>query len=296
MRSAGRPLIFGEVLFDRFPDGQAILGGAPFNVAWNLQALGERPLLITRVGRNQLGEEILAAMTRWGMDTAGVQIDPQHATGIVEITVRDGEPEYDIALGKAYDYIAADGLPARIEGSLLYHGSLALRTDPPRDTLEALRRHVGCPALMDVNLRAPWWDRATVLDGLAAARWGKLNEGELAELVPEPSDPAARARRLLQRGDTEALIVTRGEAGARIHERDGAVHELAAGAPRPVVDTVGAGDAFAAVVLLGLLRGWNWPLALERADAFAGAVVGLRGATTDDRRFYERIQTDWEKS
>lgn len=291
-----RPLIFGEVLFDRFPDGHAVLGGAPFNVAWNLQALGLQPLLISRIGRDELGEEILGSMVRWGMETGGVQIDVQKATGIVEITMRDGDPEYDIALGKAYDYISAEGLPPRPDGSILYHGTLALRTDPPREALDSLLRDGGCPVLLDVNLRPPWWNRELVLERLAAARWGKLNEGELAELVPDLSETPARARRLLRLGALEVLVVTRGADGVWVGARDGGTWEGRPSGRLPVADTVGAGDAFSSVVLLGLARGWDWPLIVERALAFAGAVVGLRGATTDDRRFYERFVTDWEKS
>ncbi len=70
-----RVVVFGEVLFDRFPDGCEVLGGAPFNVAWNLQALDARPILVSRVGNDRLGRRILAAMKEWGMDLAGMQVD-----------------------------------------------------------------------------------------------------------------------------------------------------------------------------------------------------------------------------
>ena len=85
---AKRPVIFGEVLFDRFPDGSAVLGGAPFNVAWNLQAFGQAPLLISRVGQDALGEQIRETMTDWSMDTSCLQSDMSHPTGIVDISFR----------------------------------------------------------------------------------------------------------------------------------------------------------------------------------------------------------------
>ena len=94
---AKRPVIFGEVLFDRFPDGSTVLGGAPFNVAWNLKALGLDPLLVSRVGRDDLGADILAAMSEWGLDTAGVQTDAGHPTGTVEVTLEDARRLLDQA-------------------------------------------------------------------------------------------------------------------------------------------------------------------------------------------------------
>ena len=77
--------IFGEVLFDHFPDGRRVLGGAPFNVAWHLQAFGLRPLVITRVGADDDGAQVLQAMEAWGMDTTGVQVDEVNPTGSVRV-------------------------------------------------------------------------------------------------------------------------------------------------------------------------------------------------------------------
>ncbi len=87
------PVIFGEVLFDRFPDGNSVLGGAPFNVAWHLQAFGARPLLISSVGDDELGAEIRQTMQDWGMDDSGLQTDAAHPTGTVEVSFNAGEPE-----------------------------------------------------------------------------------------------------------------------------------------------------------------------------------------------------------
>ena len=289
-----RPIIFGEVLFDRFPDGTVVLGGAPFNVAWNLQALGRAPLLVSRVGEDDLGDRILAAMTDWGLDVAGIQADPIHPTGTVEVSLENGEPQFDISPGRAYDFVAAEELPPVTAASALYHGSLALRTEASRLALDRLRPRADGPILMDVNLRDPWWEPQAVTRWMGAAHWVKLNEDELARLVPEENDLKRRAARLLGQGDLRAVLVTRGAAGAYACGRDGWVC-----APEPVtaarvVDTVGAGDAFSSVVLLGLGRGWPIATILARAQAFAAGVVGLRGATTTDREFYEKFRTDWE--
>lgn len=286
-----RPVVFGEVLWDRFPDGRAVLGGAPFNVAWNLQALGASPRFVSRVGRDELGERIATAMTARGLDTAGLQTDPDHATGTVEVAFSGGEPSYTIATDRAWDHIAppADG-PG---GGLLYHGSLAARSPGSRATLASLRPRADA-VFVDVNLRDPWWDRATVLDLLAGARWAKLNADELAELVPGEPDNDRRAARLLADTDLERVIVTLGGDGAAVHGPQGPPLVRPVPAAGTVVDTVGAGDAFSAVALLGLLRGWPWELILDRAQQLAAAVVGLRGATSDDPEFYEPFSTAWE--
>lgn len=291
-----RPVIFGEVLFDRFPGGHAVLGGAPFNVAWNLRALQADPLLISRVGQDALGDRILAAMQEWSLDTRGLQRDAQHATGTVEVTIRGGEPAYDIASEKAYDFITAEELPELPGTGILYHGSLALRSQTSRETLPFLRHEIGASIFLDVNLRAPWWRRDEILKLIDTACWIKLNESELAELVPAAEGLEARSQVLFDRSALECLVITRGEKGVWFADRHGTF--IAAEAPRvpEVVDTVGAGDAFSSVVMLGLLHGWDWPIIFQRALAFAAAVVGLQGATTTDPSFYESFIKDWEHS
>lgn len=98
-------VIFGEVLFDCFPDGKRVLGGAPFNVAWHCQAFGMKPLLISRVGNDTPGEEIQQAMADWGMTTAGLQLDLQHPSGVVDVQFVEGEPVYSIVENSAWDFI-----------------------------------------------------------------------------------------------------------------------------------------------------------------------------------------------
>jgi len=293
---AAAPIIFGEVLFDRFPDGSVVLGGAPFNVAWNLQALGLAPVLVSRVGRDDLGEGILAAMEEWGLDRRGIQRDALHATGTVEVSVLDGEPTFDIAADRAYDFIDAAEIPPGASTGPLYHGSLALRTAASRLALARLRERVSGPVLMDVNLRDPWWSGTFVNLLMDAATWVKLNHDELAALVPEETDLKRRAEHLLGRGGMQGLVVTRGAAGSLLRGRGGLSLEPAPTTASQVVDTVGAGDAFSSVVLLGLVRNWPWPVILDRAQSFAAAVVGLRGATSRDPSFYESFLADWENS
>ncbi len=291
----GRPIVFGEVLFDHFPDGSRVLGGAPFNVAWHLQALGLEPLFISRVGDDALGNQIRDAMMAWGMTTAGLQQDSGHPTGTVEVTLAGGEPAYDIVAHRAYDHISADVFPPAVAGAgIIYHGTLATREGASRAALEALLAHGDTPVFLDVNLRDPWWRRDAVLADVGRADHLKLNEDELDVLLPDAAPLAQRIPRLMEDYDLATVVVTRGSAGAEGFARDGTTALAAPRAVVDVVDTVGAGDSFASVLLAGLLRGWPLQATLERAQEMASAVVGRRGATVADEDFYRPFRGHWK--
>ena len=290
-----RACIFGEVLFDHFPDGRRVLGGAPFNVAWHLQAFGLAPLFISRVGTDAEGDEVRAAMRDWGMDQGGLQSDSGRATGRVSIRFDDGEPVYDIVDNCAYDAIDGDAAAASADDArgLLYHGSLALRNATSGAALARLRQAHPDSVFVDVNLRAPWWQRESVVEMLRCANWVKLNRDELNHLGPAAPGPRQQAEALLRVHRLDGLIVTHGPESAELLTADG-VH-LRAGPQSgiEVVDTVGAGDALASVMILGLCKNWPLGLTLERAQAFASAIVGRRGATVSEPTFYHAFDEQW---
>jgi fructokinase len=287
------PVVFGEALFDCFPDGAEVLGGAPFNVAWHLTAFGAGPVFVSRVGADALGARIEAAMQQQGMTRLGLQRDPQHPTGTVQVTLVGGEPSYDIVAGSAYDFIDAETLPARAGGGLLYHGTLALRNAGSAAALERLRADTGA-VFVDVNLRPPWWSLEQVRALLDAARWVKLNEDELARLAPTGDSPEAHAEALMARHGLERIYGTLGARGAFALDADGTLEYVHPGAGVEVVDAVGAGDGFASVLILGLLWGWTLGDTLARAQTFASAIVGRRGATLHDPAFYAGFMALWD--
>jgi len=293
MSTASRPLIFGEVLFDCFPDGARVLGGAPFNVAWHCQAFGLQPLLVSRVGRDDMGQQILDAMRGWGMDTAGVQLDADHATGIVDVQFSDGEPHYDIVADSAWDFIDAAQLPALDPHGWLYHGSLALRQSDSALALQQLKQS-GRSVFVDINLRPPWWQAAQIPALVDRVQLLKLNESELNQLVPDADSMDQAMNELIDERAIQLLVVTRGEQGVMaVDARD----DIISAPPQPaakVMDTVGAGDAFSSVLLLGQHRGWSLPDCLQRAQAFASAIVGIQGATINDKAFYQPFIADWQ--
>ncbi len=291
---SGRPVIFGEVLFDLFPDGSRVLGGAPFNVAWHLQGFGLQPLFVSRVGKDSLGDEVVAVMQRWGMDTDHLQRDDRHPTGRVEVALEDGQPSYAILPDQAYDFIEPPALDG-VACSLIYHGTLIERSPVSGETLDRFRRRSGLPSFLDVNLRAPWWELPAVMKGVRGARWVKLNDEELETILQSPLAREAihtAGSRLRADAGLELLVVTLGADGAWIFTRE----EAHFGEPvkvETIADTVGAGDAFSAVTLLGLLREWPVPVILERALQFAARICTQRGATRPDRTLYDEYLQRW---
>jgi fructokinase len=285
--------VFGEVLFDHFPDGSRVLGGAPFNVAWHLQAFGQSPRFISRVGDDPSGQEIAALMDDWGMSREALQTDSVHPTGSVRVLIQDGEPHYDIVADSAYDFIAAELLEDKSTQGVLYHGSLAIRNPIARLALQIVKaRHQG-KIFVDVNLRPPWWERDTLLPLLHDADWVKLNEAELAELCSGYVNLETAMQSFCAQFDLETLVVTRGAKGAVAYDKQQYFVSVKPPASTTVVDTVGAGDAFAALLLLGLSKQWPLKTTLERAQTFASALVGRRGATVADREFYSAISVLW---
>jgi fructokinase len=295
-----RPVVIGEVLFDCFPDGSTVLGGAPFNVAWHLQAFGLRPLVVTRVGDDAFGERILQTMDGWRMDTGGVELDPRAPTGRVRVSIDDDGPGFEIPEDQAFDGLETEPALRAIGGldvGLLYHGSLIARSEASGRALRAIRDTVAAPVFIDVNLRAPWWAAESVTSLIRGAQCVKLNDDELEQLADSESPRGDGvlervAAEFSRQHDLEQLVVTRGESGASVCADGGFIQGRPPGSVE-VVDTVGAGDAFSAVWITGLLLGWDPGTTLERALDFAAAICGVRGATTDDRAIYDERLEAW---
>ena len=296
MLDCERPVIFGEALYDCFPDGQAVLGGAPFNVAWHLQGFGLSPLFISRVGDDPLGHRVREAMHHHGMDTSGLQLDSSHPTGKVTITLSGSSHSFEIMPDQAYDYIGRDALPPMPDNTLFYHGSLAARAPVSAQTLAFLSTRYASKRLVDVNLRSPWWQRQQVLEILNNVWLAKLNDEELRQLVPDADDDTSRMQQLINNEKLQLLLLTRGAAGAELLTADGDSFRVAPDPVTNVVDTVGAGDAFTSVLILAVLQGWPWQQALERSQAFASAIVGRRGAIVEEPGFYQPFIDTWELS
>ena len=304
-----------EILYDCFPDGKRVLGGAPFNVAWHLHGFGLQPLMITRLGDDAMGNEAFATMQAWQLNTQGVQWDTSHPTGTVQVTIENGFPHFDIPLNQAYDRIDSQAALTSLQHTptaLLYHGTLALRQAESQSSWQALVEQLQQPIFLDVNLRAPWWQKALLEQVLTTATWVKLNEDEMA--IIEPRFKTYMERDLIlstresiisdeemleavcQRYGLAMLVVTLGEKGVLL-KRPG-VPLIKSPTPKvtTLVDSVGAGDAFSAVMLTGLIQKWPAATILERAVTFAAALCQIRGATTRDKTLYQQTLLQWNQS
>ena len=296
----GRPIIFGEVLFDQFSKSRTILGGAPFNVAWHLQGFGMDPFFISRIGQDRLGKKVLESMNDWDMDIGGIQLDFSYPTGTVQVDIEAEEPRYTIMPEQAYDYIdASSALEAagQIEPSVLYHGSLALRNTTSCKAWRELTVNTGLPIFTDINLRDPWWKLEPVRNILKEARWAKMNHLELAKVIQrnnlKEKNINAAASKLCDEYNFSLLIITLGSQGALLTSGD----KTWQGEPVPVeniVDTVGAGDAFSAINIIGIIHGWEPPVILERSLEFASQILKIRGATTDNISLYNDFTRRWK--
>jgi len=294
-------LIFGEVLFDQFTNDERVLGGAPFNVAWHLQGFGLNPLFISRIAKDQRGDDILTAMSSWGMSQKGIQLDDNHPTGTVDIVIKNSQPEFTINDNQAYDYIEADlfklSCPASLHEPILYHGSLAQRNLVSRNSFESIALSSHAKRFVDVNLRSPWYSIDEVKSLVAQANWLKLNEDEFSLLLNQKFQDDANLEECLinyfKNNQFNFIVLTRAEKGAFLISKKTC---LKAKAPQvnSFIDAVGAGDGFSAITLVGILQGWDEESILHNALNFAAELCAHQGAIIKDRGIYEINRLSWQ--
>ena len=305
-------VVFGEALVDDFISEQ-VVGGAPFNVARHLAAFGAAPLTITRIGSDANGVTVRAEFARFGMREDGLQVDAVAPTGRVIVERHAGTHRFIIMPDQAYDHIDAGAALvalSRCAPATLYFGTLAQRASDSRDALSQLFAATPARRFLDLNMREGQVTERCVFASLQHADIVKVNEDELRELfnwytptetaaLPVPADLAderlhAACATLIGVFGLTGLIVTLGERGAAYFGADRPpVHAGAGDTAVEVVDTVGAGDAFSAIFLLGSARGWPLDTTLARANQFAAAICAIAGAVPADAAFYVPWMTCW---
>jgi fructokinase len=258
------------------------------------------PLFISRVGQDARGKEIQNRMKNWGINRAGLQIDPKHPTGVVSVQMDAGEPHFIILPDQAYDYIDKKGAEKFVEddsGFFLYHGTLALRNQISCSTLKALVHDKKVKVFLDVNLREPWWSKSTVVESLEQATWLKCNTDEihliasLAHLKAQTDEEIAFA--LYKKYNLDKIFITKGAQGAMVMCGKDTIHSSQPAPVAQLIDTVGAGDGFSAVSILGLISGWEDSVLLERAVRFASEICQIQGATITEAAMYKNIKESW---
>jgi fructokinase len=264
----------GELLWDVLPDGRA-LGGAPANVAYHLARLGHAATLVTRVGRDELGDAARAALAARGLDVAGVQVDDALPTGAAHVTLdSQGHAAYRFVTPAAFDAIE----PPPWTPDVVVFGTLAQRDARSAGTIRRLAATARI-GVYDVNLRPPHTSVPAVLATLAVAALVKVSEEEaavLAAALGTSAEHRAFARHVSERYGSQLVCVTRGALGAGLWT--GGQWYDAPGIATAAVDTVGAGDAFVAALLDGWLEGRAAAETLERANRLGAYVATQRGA------------------
>jgi fructokinase len=276
----------GEVLWDLFPAGPRF-GGAPANFACHAALLGAKVSLLSAVGDDARGREASAILEGFGLDVSLIRQVPAAPTGAVGVTIdAAGQPSFDIRGDAAWDQIAwTPPLAARLAVvDALYFGTLGQRSALSRATIQqallaATAR--GIPRVLDVNLRRPFFDAALIRESIAQATVLKLSDDELPEVasacgLPPAGYPIDLLRSLLTREKLALVALTRGPAGALLISATEVVDQP--GIPTVVCDTVGAGDAFTAALVVGWLRRDPLPTLARRACEIAAAVCAQPGA------------------
>ena len=280
-------LCFGEILWDSLPAG-LFPGGAPFNVGYHLHKLGADVRIVSAVGRDKLGDEILRRLKGWDLSTELIAVNNGLPTGTVIAEVGgSGDAHYSITTSVAWDQIIAgdDAVQAAFAARALVHGSLALRSTLNCASLDRLCAVMPADAwrVFDVNLRPPHDDLVLVRERANGASLLKLNSDEAARLTrgessEPPGDEETMARALSETHGCPRVCITCGSRGAGLLVGGDWLWEP--GLAVAVVDTVGAGDAFLARLLSELLAANKAPAeALASACRHGEWVASESGAT-----------------
>lgn len=274
----------GEGLFDVIA-GEAHCGGAPLNFAVHAHQLDNRGCVVTRIGRDALGDRLRGELAARGMPVAYLQIDPVRPTGTVQVEFdAGGEPRYEIVAGVAWDALQYTAELHELAGACdaVCFGTLAQRASKSRETIyKFLEAACQAERLLDVNLRQEYYDMALLERSCELATSVKLNEDELRELsvvfaLPADIDGAAAALR--DRFRLRWLALTRGPRGTIVYDETGWHETEPVAAEGTGGDAVGAGDAAAAALVHGAIRRWPWSRTLALANRLGAYVASQRGA------------------
>jgi len=275
----------GEILWDMLPTGKQ-LGGAPANFAYHAQALGAKGMVVSCIGDDELGKEILSQLGELGLDCAYIAADKTHRTGTVTVKLdANGVPDFTIHKNVAWDFIPLS--PALLElaarADTVCFGSLCQRSDVSRDTVRRFLKETKseCLRIFDINIRQSYYSKDVVHAMLELSNVLKLNDDELplvARLLDIKGAESEILAELVARYKLRLVVLTKGAEGSRLYGKDG--DSTCEGIPpAKIADTVGAGDAFTAAVAVDLLRGRNMDEINAHANRVASFVCSQDGAT-----------------
>lgn len=272
---------FGEVLWDMLPTGK-MPGGAPMNVAIHLRNFGNSVSLISKVGTDDLGKELLEYLISKDMDIRYIQVGQTHLTGVVKVNLDNAQNvSYKIIAPVAWDYIGFDLDAQEIvaESAAFVFGSLAARSEQTFETLKAYLK-VAKNKILDINLRYPNYDKPVLEFLLQNTDLLKINEEELVILSDyflQSNDLENQVKELSQKYEIPIICVTLGANGAVLFQNN-QFYDFG-GFRVEVVDTIGSGDSFLAMLISHQLSQKSIQETLENACAVGALVAQTSGAT-----------------
>nr|WP_315143018.1 carbohydrate kinase [uncultured Flavobacterium sp.] len=272
---------FGEVLWDIFPAHKKI-GGAPLNVSLRMNSLGVNTTMISRIGDDDNGKDIISFLNNQNISSNSIQVGEEYKTGVVNVMINEkGNASYDILYPSSWDKIALTNemIEKVSESDAFVFGSLICRDEVSRSTLYGLLDKAKYKVL-DANLRAPYYTKEILDELMLKADFIKLNDEELYEISQQLESPynsfEQNIKFIAEKTNTKHVCVTKGAFGAVLYYNGKFYYN--SGYFIKVVDTVGAGDSFLASLLVRLLRGKSPQKALNYACAVGALVAGHEGA------------------
>ncbi len=279
-----KAVCFGEVLWDVFP-GKERIGGAPLNVASRLSSMGVITEMISKVGNDEKGKELLSYLDEKNIGINAIDKDEDHPTGRVEVSLSPGgSATYDITYPSAWDKIRlSSAMEESVKSSDAFvFGSLVCRDEVSRNTLFQLIPKARYRVL-DFNLRPPHYSRDLLMELMQNAEFIKFNDDELFEIAEMMGSKYNSLEQNLLfmavKSNAKSICVTKGSHGAvLLHDKK--LH-YNSGYKIKVKDTVGAGDSFLGTLIAKLLQGVKPQEALDYACAVGALVAGEEGANPD---------------
>lgn len=280
----------GEILWDILPTGKQ-LGGAPANFAYVSNQLGNHGIVASRVGNDANGREILAGLQNIGIDGSVVQTDARHPTGTVKVSLENGQPNYEITENVAWDFLELTEIWRNLAKNCdaLCFGTLARRNSVSNETIwrfiELAREN--SLIVFDANLRQPHCSDEVLRSSLGATNILKLNHEEFPiicnKLGISGKSEIHQSRNLMLFFGIRLICLTRGANGSLLITKDEISEHPSIKVK--IADTIGAGDAFAAGMIHGILRGWKLDEVNEFANTVGAYVASRTGAMPDFGEF-----------
>ena len=287
----------GEILWDVYPDRKR-LGGAPFNFIYHVWKICGNGFFISSIGDDKNGDEIITFLNAKGFPTDYIYIDKKHPTGTVQVKLlEDKTPQFKISEECSYDFITFDERAEKLvdnQTDILYFGTLAQRSNTTRSTIESLFGKK-IKYFCDLNLRHDFFSKDMIEKALEVSNVVKINEDEFSKIknfFTLDVNTNAAIRGLIKNFNIELICITRGGNGALLS--DGTEIDESKSSGEEIVDTVGAGDAYAAILCLGYLKKMNIKKLNKLANDFASDICKVEGAIPIDDNIYHKYIREFE--